>query len=73
MEWEVRFTDEFGEWWDGLTADEQESVNASVILLQKLGPNLGFPHSSGVAQSRYSYAGVANSTRRQAVQGLVCF
>ena len=38
----------------GLTADEQGSVNASVILLQKLGPNLGFPHSSGMAQSRYS-------------------
>jgi len=55
MEWEVRFTDEFAEWWDGLTAGEWESVNASVILLQKLGPNLGFPHSSGVAQSRYSH------------------
>jgi hypothetical protein len=55
MEWEVRFTDEFGEWWDGLTAGERESVNASVILLQKLGPNLGFPHSSGVARSRYSH------------------
>ena len=39
---------------DGLTADEQESVNASVILLQKRGPDLGFPHSSGVAQSHYS-------------------
>jgi DNA-binding Xre family transcriptional regulator len=55
MEWEVRFTDEFGEWWDGLTADEQESVNASVIRLQKLGPSLGFPHTSGVARSRYPY------------------
>jgi hypothetical protein len=55
MEWEVRFTDELGAWWDGLTADEQESVNASVILFQKRGPNLGFPHSSGVAQSRYSH------------------
>jgi len=55
MEWEVRFTDEFGEWWDELTEHEQESVNASVILLQKRGPNLGFPHSSGVAQSRYSH------------------
>ena len=55
MEWEVRFTDEFGEWWDGLTAHEQESVNASVILLQKLGPKLGFPHSSGVARSRHTH------------------
>ena len=35
-------------------ADGGRANNASVILLQKLGPNLGFPHSSGMAQSRYS-------------------
>jgi hypothetical protein len=54
MEREILSTDEFGEWWDGLTADEQENINACVILLQKRGPNLGFPYSTGVAQSRYS-------------------
>jgi hypothetical protein len=36
MEWDVRFTDGFGEWWDGLTEDEQESVNASVPRADKL-------------------------------------
>jgi hypothetical protein len=31
MNWmacEVEFTDEFGAWWDGLNAGEQESVRA---------------------------------------------
>jgi hypothetical protein len=26
MAWEVEFTDEFGEWWDGLTEDAQDDV-----------------------------------------------
>lgn len=44
MAWEVEFTDEFGEWWDNLSVEEQESVNASVRLLQEKGPALGRPH-----------------------------
>jgi hypothetical protein len=28
--WDIEFTDEFGSWWDGLTADEQESVDFGV-------------------------------------------
>ncbi len=55
MEWDVLFTDEFGEWWDELTESEQEDVNASVILLQEKGPDLPFPYSSGVEQSNYSH------------------
>jgi hypothetical protein len=38
MNWmacEVEFTDEFGEWWAGLAADEQESVRAYVKLLER--------------------------------------
>jgi hypothetical protein len=37
MNWmacEVEFTDEFGEWWSRLAADEQESVRAYVKLLE---------------------------------------
>lgn len=53
--WDVEYTDEFGAWWAGLTALEQESVDASVGLLMHAGPNLGFPHSSGVKSSRHSH------------------
>lgn len=53
MAWEVEFSDEFGEWWDGLNAAEQKSVDFTVSLLQELGPTLKMPHSSGVATSRH--------------------
>ncbi len=43
----------FGEWWQGLSETEQEDVAAVVILLEKKGPHLGFPHTSGVKGSRF--------------------
>jgi hypothetical protein len=30
MAWEIEFTDQFGEWWDDLSVEEQESVTVSV-------------------------------------------
>ena len=53
MEWDVEFTDEFEVWWNGLTEDEQEDVNAKVMLLQKIGPKLRRPHSDAIASSRH--------------------
>jgi hypothetical protein len=47
MAWTVEFSDEFGEWWDSLTAAEQKSVDFTVRLLQAVGPVLKMPHSSG--------------------------
>ncbi len=55
MSWEVEYTDEFGDWWGGLTEDEQESVDTSVRLLEERGPALGFPHSSGINGSRHGH------------------
>jgi hypothetical protein len=55
MLWSVEYTDEFGVWWDGLSAAEQESVAASVGLLEQLGPDLPFPHSSSVVGSRHRH------------------
>ena len=31
MEWEVEFTDEFGEWWDSLNPDEQDRLGIPLI------------------------------------------
>ena len=55
MEWDVEVAAEFEEWWDTLDADEQESVAACVELLERRGPHLGFPYSSGVGGSRYGH------------------
>jgi hypothetical protein len=53
MEAEIEFTEEFETWWDGLTADEQDSVRDSVALLREKGITLPFPHSSGIETSRH--------------------
>lgn len=55
MAWEVEFTDEFSGWWDTLNQDEQVSAAVSVRLLQEKGPNLPFPHSSGINRSKHSH------------------
>jgi hypothetical protein len=55
MKWEIEFTDEFGFWWDELTASEQESVRSSVKLLGEIGPQLSYPHSSGISSSRHGH------------------
>jgi hypothetical protein len=52
MEWEIEFTEEFGEWWDGLSVGEQESVRVSVELLAELGPALTRPHADTIHGSQ---------------------
>ena len=52
--WEVEYTDQFEQWWDGLTPEEQRSVGLGVDLLEEKGPALEFPHSSGIHSSRHS-------------------
>ena len=54
MAWEVEYSDEFGEWWSALTA-EQEDIVAAVNELERRGPNLPFPYSSGVESSKHSH------------------
>lgn len=53
--WEVEYTDEFGRWWSNLSDNEQESLAASVRLLEICGPTLGFPYSSGINGSRHEH------------------
>ena len=55
MSWEVEYTDEFEKWWQSLIEKEQVAVDASVRLLELLGPSLRFPHSSGVKGSRHGH------------------
>jgi len=55
MSWDVEYTDEFGGWWETLTEGAQIDVDTVIGLLQALGPNVPFPHSSGVSGSRHSH------------------
>ena len=51
--WEVEFTDEFRNWWETLSEEQQDDVAYSVRHLIEFGPALGFPHCSKVGSSRY--------------------
>ena len=53
MKWEVEYTDEFEAWWNALDEEEQVSVARPIRLLQDLGVNLGFPHSSDIKGSKH--------------------
>lgn len=55
MAYQVEYTDEFREWWDGLTAEEQNKITKTVLLLEVEGPQLGDPHSSGIHGSRHPH------------------
>ena len=55
MEWEVEFTDEFGEWWGSLNSDEQDRVRDTVDLLRRFGPALPHPHCSGIVTSQFPH------------------
>jgi hypothetical protein len=51
--WEVEYTDEFGDWWNSLSSDEQDSIAVGVRLLEENGPALDYPHTSKVSTSRH--------------------
>lgn len=51
----MEFTDEFEQWWVTLTEAEQIDLAATVTLLQSKGPQLPFPHSSGINNSKHSH------------------
>jgi hypothetical protein len=53
MAWEIEFTDEFGEWWAGLSEDEQVTIRAKVLLLESHGPTLSRPHADVIQTSEY--------------------
>lgn len=52
--WQVEFTDEFEAWWNTLDESEQESIDASVGLLEAIGPSLGRPHADTVKGSKHA-------------------
>jgi hypothetical protein len=51
--WEVEITDQYRDWWDELTADQQDSVTDRVMLLAEHGPGLGRPVVDRIHGSRH--------------------
>jgi hypothetical protein len=53
MAWEVVITDECLEWYDGLSAEEQDSVDFGVSLIQRQGPTLKRPYADVIHGSSF--------------------
>ena len=54
MAWEVEYTDQFGNWFENLDEDQQESVVIAVEVLQGHGPGLGRPLVDTIKGSRHA-------------------
>ena len=52
--WEVEFTDEFDQWWNGLDEALQDTIDRSVGILRSVGPSLGRPHADAIQGSRHA-------------------
>ena len=52
--WNVEYTDEFEQWWQTLTEQEQTDLIATVGLLERIGPKLSRPHADTVKGSRHT-------------------
>jgi hypothetical protein len=55
VSWDVENTDEFGSWFVDLSETDQDAIDFTVDLLIAQGPNLRFPHSSGIGNSQHSH------------------
>jgi hypothetical protein len=51
--WEVEYTDQFEEWWNAVTAEDQRRIEAAVEVLQERGPGLGRPWVDTLQGSRH--------------------
>lgn len=51
--WEVEYTDEFEEWWRGLTEEQQEALDDRVMLLAEHGPIFKRPVVGEITWSRH--------------------
>ena len=55
MVWNVEYTDEFARWFQSLGEMQQDDVTVAGLLLMEQGPQLPFPHSSGLVGSRHPH------------------
>lgn len=73
MSWEVEFTNEFGEWWDELTEEQQDAVDARVELLIDQGPDLGRPVVDSIKGSRHKNMKELRTSKEGALRVLFVF
>ena len=71
--WEVEVTDEFVDWWNGLTVDQQVSLTDRVDLLAERGPDLGRPVVDRIHSSRHHHMKELRAAKGGALRVLFMF
>jgi hypothetical protein len=71
--WEVEFTDQFGDWWDQLTIDQQEALDDRVMLLAQEGPRLKRPVVGKIEDSRHEHMKELRTSQGGALRVLFAF
>jgi len=71
--WEVEVTDQFVEWWQNLSVDQQESVTDRVDLLADRGPDLGRPVVDRIQTSRHHNMKELRAAKEGALRVLFMF
>ena len=55
MAYRIEHTEVYEQWFGKLGDADQIAVDALIVVLKELGPNLPFPYSSGVNRSKHSH------------------
>lgn len=71
--WEVEHTDEFEEWWVGLTREQQEALDDRVMLLAEVGPGLKRPAVGDITSSRHPNMKELRASKGGALRVLFAF
>lgn len=72
MSWDVVFTDQFGDWWTGLSMEQQEAVYARVQVLMQLGPDLGRPVVDSIEGSKHGNMKELRASQGGALRACSC-
>ena len=71
--WDVEVTDEFADWFELLTDDQQDSVVDRVDLLAQRGPDLGRPVVDRIQTSRHHHMKELRASKGGALRVLFMF
>ncbi|MPZ53930.1 MAG: diaminopimelate decarboxylase [Acidimicrobiia bacterium] len=71
--WDVEYTNEFEEWWLGLTQEQQEALDDRVMLLAEVGPGLKRPVVGLIKASRHANMKELRASKGGALRVLFAF
>lgn len=69
----MEYTNEFEEWWSGLSVEQQEALDDRVMLLSEIGPGLRRPVVGTISSSRHPNMKELRASKAGALRVLFAF